>query len=168
MLFLDAGFERVEHDSGFACRKRTQALAPPSKPVRAPVSRARKPAPQRSTRKTPAPEPAADLAQAGDLANRGDLAAAEVICKRLVAQGTEDATVYALLGVISQTGGQFEPAEELFRTALYLDPHHYESLLHMSLLCDRRGDKEAGRRYRTRAGRALERQLTRDTMESMS
>jgi chemotaxis protein methyltransferase WspC len=167
MLFVEAGFERVHFERGFACRKSQHTPVSTRKPVRPPVPRIRKRARPQPVGKSPEVEPVADLARAGELANLGDLDAAAAICKRLVKQGTEDATAYALLGVISQTSGQFEPAEELFRTALYLDPHHYESLLHMSLLCERRGDREAGHRYRTRAGRALERQRSQGVRESL-
>jgi len=38
---------------------------------------------------------------------------------------------------------------------LFLDPHHYQSLVHMSLLCERHGDIDGSRLYRARAGRVL-------------
>jgi chemotaxis protein methyltransferase WspC len=171
MIFLEAGYARVDHERGFACRKLKQAgesacATPGIPPVGLPARRPRRRARPSPGGASPEVAPAASLERAGELANRGDLAAAAAICERLVAQGTQDATAYALLGVISQTNGKFEPAEELFRTALYLDPHHYESLLHMSLLCDRRGDPDGCRRYRARAGRALARQQSRGVTEN--
>jgi len=75
------------------------------------------------------------------------------MCERLLAEGTRDPNVYSLLGIISESGGKLEAAEDLFRKALFLDPHHYQSLLHMSLLCERHGDMDGSRLYRARAGR---------------
>jgi chemotaxis protein methyltransferase WspC len=99
--------------------------------------------------------PPPGIEEAGQLADRGELGAASAICQRLLAEGTQDPDVYALLGVISESGSRLEAAEDLFRKALFLDPHHYQSLVHMSLLCERHGDINGSRLYRTRAGRAL-------------
>jgi len=98
------------------------------------------------------------IEEAGQLADRGELAAATAMCERLLAGGTQDPDVYSLLGVISESGGRLEAAEDLFRKALFLDPHHYQSLLHMSLLCERHGDIDGSRLYRARAGRVLSQQ----------
>jgi chemotaxis protein methyltransferase WspC len=95
------------------------------------------------------------IEEAGQLADRGELAAATAICERLLAEGAQYPAVYSLLGVISESGGKLEIAEELFRKALFLDPHHYQSLVHMSLLCERHGDIDGSRLYRARAGRVL-------------
>ena len=102
--------------------------------------------------------PPASIGEAGQLADRGKLEAATAICERLLAEGAQDPNVYSLLGVISESGGKLEAAEDLFRKALFLDPHHYQSLLHMSLLCERHGDIGGFRLYRARAGRVLSRQ----------
>ncbi len=99
--------------------------------------------------------PLPGIEQAGQLADRGELEAATAICERLLAEGTQDSAVYSLLGVINESGGKLEIAEELFRKALFLDPHHYQSLVYMSLLCERRGDIDDSRLYRARAGRVL-------------
>jgi chemotaxis protein methyltransferase WspC len=98
------------------------------------------------------------LEQAGQLADRGELGAAAAICKRLLAEGRRDADVYCLLGVINESGGQLDAAEDLFRKALFLDPHHYNSLVHMGLLCERRGDTSGSRLHRARAERVFTRQ----------
>jgi len=101
--------------------------------------------------------PPVSIGEAGQLADRGKLEAATAICKRLLAEGAQDPNVYSLLGMISESGGKLEAAEDLFRKALFLDPHHYQSLLHMSLLCERHGDIDGFRLYRARAGRVLSR-----------
>ncbi|MGB9485452.1 MAG: CheR family methyltransferase [Terriglobia bacterium] len=102
--------------------------------------------------------PPVSIEEAGQLADRGKLEAATAICERLLAEGTQDPNVYSLLGVLSESGGKLETAEDLFRKALFLDPHHYQSLLHMGLLCERHGDIDGSRLYRARASRVLSRQ----------
>jgi chemotaxis protein methyltransferase WspC len=102
--------------------------------------------------------PPPGIEEAGQLADRGELGAATAICERLLAEGTRDPDVYSLLGVLSESGEKLEAAEDLFRKALFLDPNHYPSLLHMSLLCERHGDIDGSRLYRARASRALSQQ----------
>ncbi len=167
--FCDAGYVPVECAS-FACRKgeptRDRAPVPPSTAtaVTAAVHRAtrKRPAPRPAASPLvatcPVPEPLPSLEQAQQLADRGDLDAAAAVCKRLLEGGARNPEIYALLGVISQSAGKVESAEEFFRKALYLAPDHYEALLHMSLLCERKGDVEGCRLYRERAGRALKQQ----------
>jgi chemotaxis protein methyltransferase WspC len=45
-----------------------------------------------------------------------------------------------LLGVIHQAEGRVSEAAKAFRKALYLSPDHLESLTHMIVLCNARGD----------------------------
>jgi chemotaxis protein methyltransferase WspC len=113
------------------------------------------------------PEQLPGLEQAEYLADRGELEAAAAICKRLLAEGVHDPGVYALLGVIGESAGDAASAEEFFRKALYLDPYHYESLMHMSLILERDGDVEGSRLYRGRAGRALSRQEREQALKSL-
>lgn len=166
----EAGYVPVDYPQSFACRKgepardRASGRCPTATEASATVQRATmtpRVAPPHADRlmaARPAPEPPTGLEQAEQLADRGDLDAATAVCERLLAGGAQNPDVYALLGVISESGGKVESAEEFFRKALYLAPDHYESLLHMSLLCERRGDVEGSRLYRARAGRALTRQ----------
>ena len=179
MHFCEAGFVQVDYPQSFACRKGepTREAAPGRSPAATGATatvynatmprRAAPPDAGRPGRARPAPEPPPGLEQAEQLANRGELEAATAICERLLAEGAQDPDVYGLLGVISESGGKVESAEEFFRKALYLAPHHYESLLHMSLLCERRGDVEGSRLYRARAGRALSRQEGNQVLKSL-
>ena len=170
MPFLEAGYQRVDYPQSFACRKG----GPPRESIfghcqiateaAATIHQARKPrriAPAYANKPLKAPQaapPPVNIGEAGQLADRGKLEAATAICERLLAEGAQDPNVYSLLGVISESGGKLEAAEDLFRKALFLDPHHYQSLLHMSLLCERHGDIGGFRLYRARAGRVLSRQ----------
>jgi chemotaxis protein methyltransferase WspC len=117
------------------------------------TANARKP---RSTPQVPASLPG--IKEAERLADRGELEAAAEICRHLLAAGTQDSEVYSLLGVISESTGKLETAADLFRKALFLDPHHYQSLVHMSLLCERRGDIDGSRLYRARAEKVFSQQ----------
>ena len=112
------------------------------------------------------PLPTPGIEQAEQLADRGDLDGATAICESLLEGGVRDPQVYSLLGVINESNGAFQSAEEFFCKALYLAPDHYESLLHMSLLSGRRGDVENARRYRARAGRALSRQEGKSVLKA--
>ena len=139
-------------------RSRTAALAATTIPQ---ARRPRRFAPANAGGPPSVPQAAAPfpgIAEAGQLADRGDLGAATAICERLLAEGTRDPDVYSLLGVLSESGEKLEAAEDLFRKALFLDPNHYPSLLHMSLICERHGDIDGSRLYRARASRALSQQ----------
>ncbi len=154
-LFLDAGFRKVEHPRSFAClpapwEERSPAVAVP---VRVAAVRERPPAPAKRPAASPpaSPPPPAEpgLEDARSLADRGRLGEAAAICRRL----GPSAEGFCLQGLISQSSDRLAEAEEYFRRALYLDPGHCESLVHMSLLCASRGDAERSAAFRERARR---------------
>lgn len=102
----------------------------------------------------PLPPPSRDLlAEAAALANRGELAAAAALCDEHLRAGP-DAPGYALLGTIRQADGRLEDAEAMFSRALYCDPGHYESLVHLALLRERRGDRAGAEQFKRRATKA--------------
>ncbi len=168
--FCEAGYVPMDYPQSFACHKKKpiSALTPMSSPAAvATASTARHAATTRGPMAPdtnyppevyPSPLPPPGIEQAEQLADRGDLDGATAICEHLLESGVKNPNVYSLLGVINESRGALQSAEELFRKALYLAPNHYESLLHMSLLCDQRGDADGARLYRARAGRALSRQ----------
>lgn len=94
------------------------------------------------------------LAQAHKLANEGFLKEAAVLCEEKLA--TDDACVdaYYLLGVIREAQGDRKGAGDLFRKAVYLEPAHYEALLHLALQAEAEGNREAANVLRQRAERA--------------
>lgn len=168
--FCTVGFVPVNHAQSFACRKgpprparesprRLDVVATTTKVQRTTtVRRALPPVTIRTVGGSQSPLPLPNFELAEQLADHGDLDGANVVCERLVESGAKDPKVYALLGVINESRGAVQAAEDYFRKALYLAPDHYESLLHMGLLCEQRGDFDSARRYRARAGRALSRQ----------
>jgi chemotaxis protein methyltransferase WspC len=155
-LLIEAGFERVPHPRSFACRKRAPASGA-GLPACAVVSRkapaqATKPAP-RATAPDPPRRPlksSPSLEDAQRLADRGRLAEAMEIGKAL----PPSAGAFCLLGLICQSENRLAEAEEHFGRALYLDPAHQESLVHMSLLYESRGDARRAATFRQRAARA--------------
>ncbi len=93
------------------------------------------------------------LAEIEQLADCGELAQASQLCEALLAQRPDIARCHYLQGIIHLAGQQDEAAVEAFRRALYLQPDHYQSLVHLSALAEKRGDANAAQNYRARAQR---------------
>jgi chemotaxis protein methyltransferase WspC len=92
-----------------------------------------------------APPPSA-LETARTLADRGAYGEALELLEREQARRPLDPDLHALLGVLCDVLGRHDQAVTHFRRALYLDPTHPESLAHLALLLERRGNPvEAGR-----------------------
>jgi chemotaxis protein methyltransferase WspC len=94
---------------------------------------------------------------AAELANADRLGEAATICEEQLGRDRSQPHGYALLGAIRIAEGRLEAAEDCFQRALYLDRDHYDSLIQLALLCDRRGDPKAAARMRRRAKRAAQR-----------
>jgi chemotaxis protein methyltransferase WspC len=97
-----------------------------------------------------------DLALAERLADQGQLGEAEKICEICLRQQGPSARAFHLLGVIRDCSGDQYQASEFYRKALYLEPDHYEVLIHFALLKDKSGDSAAARTLKSRARRVLE------------
>ncbi len=94
------------------------------------------------------------LQKALQLADGGHLAEAAATCERLIHTEGPSAQAYYLLGVIREAAGDSTQAETFWRKALYLEPKHLEALTHLSLLLERRGEKQEAQRMRQRVERA--------------
>jgi chemotaxis protein methyltransferase WspC len=79
---------------------------------------------------------------------------AVAMCERVLSETGPSGDAYCLLGVIREAQGDLGAAEACFQRALYLAPDHHESLVHMSLLCLRRGDHLAAANFTRRAQRS--------------
>jgi chemotaxis protein methyltransferase WspC len=64
-----------------------------------------------------------------------------------------DPEVYYLAGLIKQARDLAEEAEAFFLKASYLNPDHYESLVQLCLLSERKGDSNRSNQYRNRMRR---------------
>ncbi|HEY6559036.1 MAG TPA: CheR family methyltransferase [Polyangiaceae bacterium] len=177
---MDARFQRLEGCVHFAYVKRvsapgrTSAQRGPkgatsgSAPVRvsgAPTQRAASYTGSQAAKtdtgrqRVPAPEPPVvssrpSLEEAMRLADRGDLAAATALCERHLSEVGASADAYYLLGVLKQAAHDDALARECFDKAAYLNPAHYESLLRLALLHEKRGEPAQAANYRRRAERA--------------
>jgi chemotaxis protein methyltransferase WspC len=100
-------------------------------------------------------EPTHLLNQASELGNQGRFDEAISVCERHLKANGLTAPAYSLMGMICQASGDRARAEDCFRKAVYLDPHHDESLLALALLAERRGDLLAAAGFRRRAERTV-------------
>jgi chemotaxis protein methyltransferase WspC len=169
---MDARFQRLDGALHFAYAKR---LTPPSRtgtprtgPTRVSGIGGQRSASNVITQRlnadtgrlrAPPPEPVAapappSLDAATRLADRGDIAAATALCERHLSEVGASADAYHLLGVLKQAAADDARARECFDKAVYLDPGHYESLLRLALLHEKRGEPAQAANYRRRAERA--------------
>ncbi|MBN2290836.1 MAG: methyltransferase domain-containing protein [Pirellulales bacterium] len=95
------------------------------------------------------------LRSAREAANSGRLEEAENICTNVLAKFPVNADAFCLLGLISRARDDISSAEKHFQKALYLDPQHHESLVHMMLIAQQCGDRPAEANYRRRAEQAI-------------
>ncbi len=97
-----------------------------------------------------------DLAFAEQLADKGQLGGAAEICEISLREQGPSARAFHLLGLISDCAGDQHQASEFYRKALYLEPDHYDVLIHLALLKDKSGDFAAAKTLKNRARRVLE------------
>ncbi|MCC5602224.1 CheR family methyltransferase [Nostoc favosum] len=80
------------------------------------------------------------LKTAQTLAERGQLHEAINLCETYLHEEPTIADAYLLLGQLYRIQGNEQQAEQCFQKAIYLEPNHYEALIHLVLLKERRGD----------------------------
>jgi chemotaxis protein methyltransferase WspC len=85
------------------------------------------------------------LASATLLANQGRFADAQKSCEGHLRRHGASAEVFYLLGLVRDAVGHEADAVAFYRKALYLDPRHRETLVHLALLMDTRNSAEAQR-----------------------
>jgi chemotaxis protein methyltransferase WspC len=159
-LVAGNGFTSINLPMVFACRKApAQHIT-----VRNQKPRSHRPEtprvpvdlPQRAVSSRPEHEFAArvtDLAVARQLADAGRFEEATAICENHVRKEGPTAQAYYLMGLLRDAMGD-STASDYYRKALYLEPNHYETLLQMSLLLEKRGDHAGANAFKRRAERA--------------
>ena len=100
------------------------------------------------------------ISQAKNLANSAQYGEAEIICRRLIDEHGDNAEAFYILGLLASSQEQVSLAESLFRKALFLEPKHYESLVHLSLLLQEKGDIQNAELFKQRADRAAAKRTT--------
>lgn len=97
------------------------------------------------------------MIQARSLADRGKMEEALSVCRRYLEADQPCAEVYYLMGLIHESCDRDTEAEECYRKSLYLDPDHFETLIHAGLMYERRHDHEKAALLKNRLTR-IERQ----------
>ncbi len=93
------------------------------------------------------------LETARGLADRGELQEAAGLCRSLIRANPMDVGAYYLAGLIEQSLDRLGPAEDFFLKAIYLDPDHYDTLVQLCLLSQKKGDSAKAGQYRKRLRR---------------
>ncbi|QDU61834.1 putative biofilm formation methyltransferase WspC [Planctomycetes bacterium Pan216] len=93
------------------------------------------------------------LAEAEQLANAGEIPQAVAACEKYLFQAPRDADAHYLLGILRTALDCDDLAEASFQQAVILNEHHYEAIVNLALLADRRGDLDVARELRERAER---------------
>ncbi|HEY5497698.1 MAG TPA: CheR family methyltransferase [Syntrophales bacterium] len=97
------------------------------------------------------------MIQARSLADRGELEEALSVCRRYLEKDHPCAELYYLMGLIHESRDRVGEAEECYLKALYLEPDHFETLIHAGLMYERRHDHEKATLFKNRVTR-IERQ----------
>lgn len=87
-----------------------------------------------------APSQICDYETARSLADRGQLQEAATLCETYLSQNATSVEAHVLLGQIYQAVGNQDRSQKCFQKAIYLEPNHYEALIHLALLKENRGD----------------------------
>lgn len=167
-LVSESGFTSAKLPHAFACRKTNGEVVAPPRPLRR-KKRARPefpavPQPPNNQPASVLPEiklrrpfperpPGASLQLARQLADSGQLDQAATTCHAYLARHSDSAEAYYLLGLVKDAADDPE-AITYYRKALYLDPNHYETLVHAALCLERTGDLATAQAFKRRAERA--------------
>jgi chemotaxis protein methyltransferase WspC len=170
-LLAEHKFSSVKLRMAFAFRK-SESVSPPSSKPKLPKAWSPAPALRREIYRPPnlaipknaVPETAErenrsvpDLNFAEQLADQGRLGEAAKICAVSLREQGPSGRAFYLLGLIRDGAGDRQQASEFYRKALYLEPDHYDALIHLALLKDQSGDGATAKSLKDRARRVLER-----------
>ena len=159
-LPLEQDFVATRIPRAFAFRKRADEPAPrlqATPPVVVCLPRPPAPRPVPIDRPVVAVAVQADagasLREASRLADAGRLSEAAQHCAAHLGEQGASAQGFHLLGLINAAAGNLTIADGFFRRALYLDQSHADSLIHLALLLEKRGDTAGARQLRNRMAR---------------
>lgn len=159
-LVSEGGFASANLPLAFACRKTTGGTASGLKPRRRKTPRL-PPAPVSPNSPTTistngnggvVSKAPVTLETARQLADAGQLGEAAAVCEAHIGNEGPSAPAYYLLALVKDAADDAE-AITFYRKALYLDPDHYEALIHLALLLERTGDPGSARTFKRRAER---------------
>jgi chemotaxis protein methyltransferase WspC len=176
-LATEGGFASANLPLAFACRKFSAGATHPAKPHPRKSDATRPPAEKSSSGK-PKPVHFTDTLQrlpgaahsidhvptnlevARQLADSGRIEEAGALCEAHLARNGASAEAYYLLGLMKDASDDPE-AITFYRKALYLEPNHYEALVHAALWLEKVGDVIGARPFKRRAERAQVKEPTK-------
>jgi chemotaxis protein methyltransferase WspC len=100
-----------------------------------------------------APEKSADIDKAMRLADQGHFVEAATCCAEHMRQHGPSAAAFHLMGLVRDATGNHLEAGGYYRKALYLEPNHYQSQIHLALLMEKQGDASGAQVLRNRTRR---------------
>jgi chemotaxis protein methyltransferase WspC len=137
----------------FSIGRAVPAPAPALRPAEAISSR-----PTAASRPGLATTTPADIGEAMRLADQGHFVEAATFCAEHLRQHGPSAAAFHLMGLVRDATGNYPEAADYYRKALYLEPDHYVTQVHLALLMEKQGDMAGAKVLRNRA-RRLEQQL---------
>ena len=154
-LALASGFVHADLPMAFACRKPVAAAAGATPSIHVPPGSAPEPSPPSTNDQAlTAGRAQIEMEAARRHADSGRFAEATAICEEHLANNGPSAQAYFLLGLVKDARNDPEAAIPYYRKALYLEPKHYETLVHITLALEKSGAVDAARIYQRRAERA--------------
>ncbi|VXC36528.1 putative biofilm formation methyltransferase WspC [Pseudomonas sp. 8BK] len=105
---------------------------------------------------------ASALARVVELADAGRSEEALQECERYLLEHGPSADAFYWLALLNDMADQGDSAQAYYRKALYLEPEHVESLVHLATLLAARGDHEGAKRLQLRVSRANPTGMKRD------
>ena len=99
----------------------------------------------------------ADIGEAVRLADQGHFVEAATCCAEHLRLHGPSAAAFHLMGLVRDATGNQPEAIDYYRKALYLEPNHYGTQIHLALLMEKQGDTAGAQVLRNRA-RRLEQQ----------
>jgi chemotaxis protein methyltransferase WspC len=157
-LVAEGGFVSIKQPHAFACRKR-EAVGVGADPapgvIKTRERSGREGAPVNGTLKvlplhSEAGEPV--LLRVRQLADAGQFEAATKLGEKYLRQHQGSAEAHYLLGLVKDAAR--DPAAlDYYRKAIYLQPDHYEALVHAALLLEQQGEGRRAEAFRRRAER---------------
>lgn len=144
------------HRKAAAPKKTDKAALPPPLPLFKRPAAVAKPAvaalPPVAPQRVAAP-PQTGLDEISRLADQGRLQEAMQRCAEFLRACGPSARAFYLMGLVHDASGKRQEAEQYYRKALYLDPAHQETIIHLAFLLEQRGDASGAQQLHQRAKR---------------
>jgi len=84
-------------------------------------------------------------------ANQSKFEEAMEMCSEMIKKNTINDEVYFLVGLIYEAQNKLDLSEQNYNKALYLNPNHYEAVVHLSLIYEKQGNIKQASLFKERA-----------------